>query len=112
MKTLEQIAARLAWTVQAGGDLAGRPVDGGYACDMLTWVMAHASPTDIWLTILNSINVIAVAVLTECSCVLLTENVELPEDVARRAVEKGVIVLRTPLPTFEASARIAALLAE
>ncbi len=111
MRTLQEIADGLGAIVQIDGDLAARPVAGGYACDMLTWVMAHARPTDVWMTILNSINVIAVAVLTECACVLLTENVELPEDVARRAVEKGVIVLRTPLPTFEASARLAQLLA-
>jgi hypothetical protein len=112
MKTLEQIARYMDLTVQVDGDLAEHVVTGGYACDMLTWVMAHARSTDIWLTILNSINVIAVAVLTECACVLLTEGVELPEEVAQRARDKGVIVMRTTMPTFEACACISALLAE
>jgi len=110
MKTLDQIAQALDFEVLVGEDLAFRKVTSGYACDMLSWVMAHAQPTDIWMTILNSINVIAVAVLTECACVLLTENVELPDDVAARARAKDIIVLRTPWSTYEASARLAALL--
>jgi serine kinase of HPr protein (carbohydrate metabolism regulator) len=110
MKTLDQIAQALDFEVLVGEDLAAREVTSGYACDMLSWVMAHAQPTDIWMTILNSINVIAVAVLTECACVLLTENVELPDDVAARARAKDIIVLRTPWSTYEASTRLATLL--
>jgi predicted transcriptional regulator len=81
-----------------------RPVIGAYACDMLSWVMSHLAAGQVWLTILNSINVIAVAALTDCTCVLLTENVSMPEEILRRADEKSVIVLSTGKPTFEASA--------
>ena len=107
---LDQIAAALDFEVLVGDNLADRAVKGGYACDMLSWVMAHAGPGDIWMTILNSMNVIAVAVLTECACVLLTENVELPEEVAARARDKDVIVLRTACSTYEASSRLAEVL--
>lgn len=110
MKTLDQIVKALEFEVLVEGDLSTREVKSGYACDMLSWVMAHAQPTDIWMTILNSINVIAVAVLTECACVLLTEHVELPEDVAARARDKNVIVLRTRWSTYEACAKLADLL--
>jgi BioD-like phosphotransacetylase family protein len=110
MKTLDEVTKTLGFEILTGEDLAERPVESGYACDMLSWVMAHAKPTDIWMTILNSINVVAVAVLTECACVLLTENVELPDDVAARARDKEIIILRTPLSTYEACARLAAFL--
>lgn len=110
MKTLDQVVEALEFEVLVGDDLSSREVASGYACDMLSWVMAHAQRTDIWMTILNSINVIAVAVLTECACVLLTENVELPEDVAARARAKDVVVLRTPWSTYETSVRLAAIL--
>lgn len=83
-----------------------RPVNGAYACDMLSWVMSHLSAGQVWLTILNSINVIAVAALTDCSCVLLTEGVIMPEEILRRADEKSVMVLSTGKPTFEASAEL------
>ena len=83
-----------------------RPVIGAYACDMLSWVMSHLAAGQVWLTILNSINVIAVAALTDCACVLLTEGVTMPEEILRRADEKSVIVLSTGKPTFEASAML------
>ncbi|MDD2533712.1 MAG: DRTGG domain-containing protein [Eubacteriales bacterium] len=107
---LQEIAQQLNFEIRVGGGLSDKVVKSGYACDMLSWVMAHARATDIWMTILNSMNVIAVAVLTECACVLLTENVDLPEDVAKRAQEKEIIVLRTPLSTYEASAKLAEFL--
>ena len=110
MKTLEAVIKALGLEVLVGEDFAGKPVESGYACDMLSWVMAHAKPTDIWMTILNSINVVAVAVLTECACVLLTENVELPDDVAARARDKEIVILRTPLSTYDACARLATFL--
>lgn len=81
-----------------------RPVIGAYACDMLSWVMSHLAAGQVWLTILNSINVIAVAALTDCACVLLTEDVTMPEEILRRADEKSVIVLSTSKPTFETAA--------
>ncbi len=110
MVTLDQVRDALGAQILVGNDLARRPVAGGYACDMLSWVMSHAQPTDVWMTILNSINVIAVAVLTDCACVLLTEGVELPPDVAARAQDKGVVVLGTQASTYEASAQLHAFL--
>jgi BioD-like phosphotransacetylase family protein len=111
MVPLDLAAEALQAEVLVGADLlAGRTASGGYACDMLSWVMAHAQPGDIWMTILNSINVIAVAVLTDCAAVLLTEDVDLPPDVAARAAQKGIVVLRTPLSTYQACARLAELL--
>ncbi len=106
MLTLKQIVDLLQFEVLTGEDLLERHVEKGYACDMLSWVMSHAGPTDIWMTILNSMNVIAVAVLTECACVLLTEKVDLPNDVLERAKDKKIIVIRTSLTTYEASFRI------
>ncbi len=87
----------------------GRPVRGGYACDLLSWVISRIKQDDVWLTILNSVNVVAVAVLSECACILLTEGTEMEPAVLDRAREKSVIVLSTDLPTFEAAARLAAL---
>ena len=72
--------------------------------------MAHASQDDIWLTILNSITVIAVAELSGCACVLLTEGVTMEDAVLRRAEARGVVVLQTPLSTFQAAAALQALL--
>ncbi len=101
MKIIDLIPALQA-EILCGETSLDREVSGGYACDMLSWVMSRLQVKQAWFTILNSVNVVAVATLTECSCVILTENVEMDEDVVKRAIEKGIVVLKTPLATYEA----------
>jgi predicted transcriptional regulator len=88
--------------VLCGEAFLDREIKGGYAGDMLSCVMSSLQSGQAWFTILNSINVIAVASLTECSCVVLTESVEMESEVLRRASEKEIIILRTPFTTFDA----------
>lgn len=78
-----------------------REVTGGYAGDLLSWVMGRANEGDAWVTIMTNINVIAVASLSDVSCVLLAENVTVEADVAKAAADKGITLLRSHLPTFE-----------
>lgn len=87
-----------------------QPVRGGYACDLLSWVISRIETGNVWLTILNSANVIAVAVLSECSCVLLTEGVEMDEIVLNRARERDITVISTPFSTYRASSVLSGLL--
>lgn len=94
----------------AGNPAARQAITGGYACDMLSWAMSRLKSGDLWLTILNSINVVAVAALADCAGVLLTDGVVMEPDVLARAAEKGVVVYSTPLPTFEAAVALDRLL--
>ena len=87
-----------------------RPVAGGYAGDLLSWVLGRAGQDSAWLTIMSNQNVAAVALMTDAACVVLTEGVSPDGDLLRRAQEKGVNLLGTAEDTFAASARLAALL--
>ena len=87
--------------------LETQEVTGGYACDLLSWVISRVNSGEVWMTILSSVNVVAVAVLAECSCILLTESVVMEESVLARAREKGIAVLSTPFSTYRACALIA-----
>ncbi|MBQ3068630.1 MAG: hypothetical protein IJD01_01620 [Clostridia bacterium] len=84
-----------------------REVTGGYAGDLLSWVMGRASEGDAWVTIMTNINVVAVASLSDVACVVLCENVPVEEDVIATATARGVTLLRTEKPTFEMCAAIA-----
>ena len=70
-----------------------RPVSGGYAGDLLSWVLGRAGQDAAWLTIMSNQNVAAVALMAEVSCVILTEGVAPDGDLLRRAQEKGVNLL-------------------
>ena len=88
----------------------GRQVTGGYAGDLLSWVMGRASAGDCWITIMSNQNVAAVALMAEAACVVLTEGVAPDGELLRRAAEKGVNLLGTELDTFAAAHRLAGML--
>lgn len=102
MLTLKTLTERFPCRLLAGS-ADQREISGGYACDLLSWVISHVKEGDVWLTILNSINVVAVAKLADCACVMLTEGVSMAEPVLERAREQKIIILATDLPTWEAS---------
>ena len=107
--TVSELKDRLGLTAfhLPDGTLA---VTGGYAGDLLSWVMGRAQAGDAWLTIMSSLNVCAVAVLTDVSCVILTEGVHPDADLLARAETQGVNLLGSEESTFALAARLATLL--
>ena len=89
-----------------------RPVEGGYCGDLLSWVMGRARSGNAWVTIMTNVNVVAVAALTDVSCVVFAENVEVGEDVLDKAREQEITLLRSGLGSFELCGCIARLLDE
>ena len=87
-----------------------REINGVYIGDLLSWVMGRASQDNAWITIMSNINVIAVATLADTACVILAEDVELPEDIKSQATMKDVNVLKSPLPIYETAVRLHELL--
>ena len=87
-----------------------RVIEGGYAGDLLSWVMGRASEGDAWVTIMSNVNIVAVCTLADPACIVLSEGVKPDDETLRRAKEQGVNILSTTLDTFDACVRIAALL--
>ena len=87
-----------------------RDVRGGYAGDLLSWVMGRAQADDVWLTIMSNANIIAVATLTDVSCIILCEGVAPDAGVASLAAEKGINLLGSESSAFSLSAQISLLL--
>ena len=87
-----------------------RVIEGGYAGDLLSWVMGRASEGDAWVTIMSNVNIVAVCTLADPACIVLSEGVKPDDETVRRAKEQGVNILSTTLDTFDACVRIAALL--
>lgn len=86
-------------------------VTGGYAGDLLSWVMGRAKAGDAWLTIMSNQNVAAVALLLELSCIVLTEGVIPDRELQDRAQERGLNLLGSREDTFALAARLGPLLA-
>ena len=107
--TVKQLAQKLEMKILCEGDME-KTCEGCYSGDLLSWVMSRAKENDIWLTVMGNINSIAVAVLADCACIVLTENSALDEDAKMRAEQQGVTVLQSDKNAYELSVLISKLL--
>ena len=87
-----------------------REITGGYCGDLLSWVMSRAQSGDAWVTIMTNINVVAVASLTDCACVILAED-SLPDaQVIERAELQEVNLFVSEQASYEVCAALGKLL--
>ena len=86
-----------------------REIRGVYIGDLLSWVMGRAQADNVWLTIMSNLNIVAVATLSDVSCIVLCEGVTLDENVKSTAEAKGVNILTTEAPAYEMAKRLAEL---
>ncbi len=89
---------------------ADREIESCYIGDLLSWVMGKATSGDAWITIMSNINTLAVATLTDVSCVILAEGVTLDDEVLEAAKAKGINVVTTALSAYETALLISQLL--
>ncbi|MBQ1935253.1 MAG: hypothetical protein II351_00190 [Clostridia bacterium] len=87
------------------GDL-NRDVTGCYIGDLLSWVMGRAMEGDAWITVMSNVNIIAVATLSNVSCIILAESVTPDPAVLEKAEAQEINVLRSTLSSFEIAKQI------
>lgn len=85
-------------------------VEGGYAGDLLSWIMGHAESGNVWVTIMSNINIVAVASLVNVSAVVVAEGATVSLDVVDKATEQGINILKTDESTFSAVLKIGKIL--
>lgn len=107
--TLQELTTNLDLTVFHLAE-PERAVTGAYCGDLLTWVMANAPADGAWLTIMSNVNVAAVAVLTDVSCIILTEGVKPDAPLLARAQTQGINLLGTGLSTYACALQLGSLL--
>ncbi len=70
-----------------------REVKGGYAGDLLSWVMGRAPADALWATIMSNVNIVAVAMLRDVAAIVVCEGAEVGEDVIARAEQQDINLL-------------------
>ncbi len=78
-----------------------REITGGYAGDLLSWVMGRAQEGDAWVTIMTNMNVAAVAQLTDVACVVFAEGVVPDKEAVLKARLHGINLLASRKGVFE-----------
>lgn len=108
--TVKEMAAACGWTLLAGGEGEDQTIDGCYIGDLLSWVMARAQSGNVWITVMGNVNAIAVATLTDVSCIVLTENAPLDQDAASKAEMQGIPVYGCQENSYQTAVRVYELL--
>ncbi|NLG53550.1 MAG: hypothetical protein GX541_06195 [Clostridiales bacterium] len=83
-----------------------REVAGCYIGDLLSRVMSRADRGDLWITIMPNINVAAVAVLSEVSCVVLAEDVTPDAELLEKCVKENVALYGSVLSAYALACEI------
>ncbi len=107
--TVAEMAKELSLTPLVAADET-REVTGGYAGDLLSWVMGRAQSGDAWVTIMSNANIVAVATLADPAAVILSEGVSPEENVIKLAETKGVNIYMSEDDTFTVCGKLAKLL--
>ena len=86
-----------------------RAIQTGYCGDFLSNIIARATDSCAWLTVMNNVNVAAVATLIDCACIILCEGTEPDEALYARANALGIWILGASENVFEAAKTVARL---
>ncbi len=106
---VKELVEKLALKILTEGDLE-RDVTGCYSGDLLSWVMSRAREGDVWLTVMGNVNAVAVAVLSDCACIILTENAPLDDAAKEKALEQDVTFLMSDKNAYSLSVEISKLI--
>jgi hypothetical protein len=87
-------------------DIGSTEIQGCYLSDLLSDVLAHAQPGALWITVQTHRNVVSVAATKDLAAVLLTCGRKPEPAVVVEAEEQGIVLLSTPLNTFEAAGKL------
>jgi hypothetical protein len=87
-------------------DLAEVELKGCYISDLLSDVLANAEPGVLWVTIQIHRNVLSVASMKDINAVLFTCGRKPEPDIITEAREKGIMLLNTPLTTYETAGKL------
>ena len=103
--TVRELAEKMNMQAVSEGDMS-RSIKDCYLCDMLSFVMAKAKEGDAWITVQTNINVVAVASLADCACVIIPEDIAVEDPTMQKANAQGVTILRASQTAFEIACEI------
>lgn len=98
---VSELSEKLGGKLLTGESCSEKQVNGVYCGDLLSWVMSHAPKGSAWITVHTHMNIVAVATLTELSCIIIPEGIEAEEATVKKAGEEGVPVISTGLGAYE-----------
>lgn len=101
MLKVKDLKERLNLILAAGEKGLDRSFSGGYCGDLLSDVMANASEHNVWLTVQTHQNIVAVAVLKEIACIIITCGNRPDQATCRKADEEKIPLFLSDRSAFD-----------
>ncbi len=108
--TVKELAVKLNLEILSGDNGVENEVGGGYVSDLLSDVMGYSREGQIWITLQNHKNIMAIASLKDLAAVILVKGIKPAEDTAEQSREEKIPILGTNLETFEIAGKLFELL--
>jgi hypothetical protein len=106
---LQEIAQQLALETHTATEKLDAQVTGGYACDLLSQVMAKAQVGNVWVTMQSHVNIVAVASLLNLAGIIVAGGGQPDAATLEKAEQESVAILTTPLTTYTVVGKLFAL---
>ena len=107
--TVRDMLQKFNLEVMTGENGLDNEIESAYIGDLLSWVMGNAPHRCAWVTICGHINIIAVGLLVECACIIVTENAAVDSATIEKAIAEDIPILHTGLTSYETAKMLAEL---
>lgn len=105
--TVKELIQQTNWKALTQGP--DEEVSSAYICDLLSWVIARAQSGTVWVTVQAHLNVVAVAALTGCACVIIPESIPVSEETLTAAQNKDVTIISASCSSYGAALTLSKL---
>ena len=82
-------------------DLKSQQITTAYQSDLLSCVMSGGGEKSLWITLINNVNIVAVAKLLDIPVIVITENAVPEESTLERARSEGISIFLTPKGNYQ-----------
>ena len=103
---LGDVVTKVGLQVETGQEKLDCEVNGGYASDLLSDVMANSREGDVWVTLQVHPNIIAVATLKDLAGIIIVQGKKPEEETIKKAQQEGVPLLVTEHQAFEIAGKL------
>jgi predicted transcriptional regulator len=104
--TLETIVEQLGLKCKCCWEKLKREVNGGYAGDLLSDVMANSAQGDVWVTRQVHQNIVAVASLKDHAGIVIVQGASPDKDTIEKAQKEGIPIIVSDNSEFEIVGKI------
>ena len=106
---VKELAKLIGAEITAGNGGAEKEVSGCYIGDLMSLAMSKLSENNVWITIQTNVNIVAISVLCESSCVILCDGQKPDANACEKADSEDVPLLLTELGAYEIASKLSKL---